>query len=101
MGDLRSKSLDRFFRPRISGCIIPDLGEPKKIQGRDRTGGWLRAVVVLLQPEQNARVVTGAAEIPTPLFIEKQFVLGFLQFERKTEPAGIERCFIEIEQTLD
>src|ERR1700710_3005087 len=97
MADLRSKGLDRFFRAGEELSVIPDLREPKKIQGADRAGGRLGAVVVLFQTQQNAGIVPCAAEVSTSVLIEEQLILDRLEFYRKTQPADIERRFVKIE----
>ena len=51
------ESVDGFLRPLKPLVLVPDLRQPQKIQRRDGAGRRFRAVVVLLQPQENARLV--------------------------------------------
>ncbi len=71
MTDLRRERVDRFLGAFVIACVVPDLGEPKKVQRGHGTGGRLRAVVVLFQTKQNARILSGAVEVTAAHLIEK------------------------------
>src|SRR5207248_10762990 len=101
MADLRAESVDRFLGALAPALFVAKLRQPKKIQGSDRTCSWFRAVVVFLQAQKNARVISGAAEVASLFFIKEQSVLCLLQFDREAEPIHLERSFIKVEQCLN
>src|SRR5947207_2347755 len=101
MADLRTESVDGFFGAFSPAQLVAELGQPQEIQRRNRARGRFRTVVVLLYPEKNRRITTGAAEVATSLFVPKEPVLRFLERDRKLKPAHIEGSFIKIKQPLN
>src|SRR6476659_7782904 len=101
MADLRSESVDGFLRAFVGALVVPDLGQTEKIQCGNGTRGRFSAVVVFFQAKQNTRIVPGAAKVTAAFLVEEQTILGFLQFDRPTQPAGIEGSFVKVEHGLD
>ena len=90
-----------FFARAPTSFVIAELCQPQKIQGRDRTGSRLCAVVIVFHSEKDALIVAARAEITAVLLVKKQAVLRLLQFDREFQPFDIERSFVKIEKTLN
>src|ERR1051326_8287260 len=71
------------------------------MQRCDGAGSRFSTVVVVFHSEKYSLVLTARAKVAAVFPVEKQPVLRLLSLGRKFQPRDIERCFIQIEKTLD
>ena len=90
MGKGRRKCVDCFLRSIFQLFVIAELRQPQKIQRRDRAGRRLRAVVVVLHPNEHAFVLPAGAEVAAVFSVNEQAILRLLQLCRELQPFDIE-----------
>ena len=87
---------------RSSHCASVDqVRQRQQVEDRDRARRRLGAVVVLLHPQQHARIAAGGAEPAAVLLVPEQFVLPPLQRDRPLEPHRLRVGLEQLEQAED
>jgi hypothetical protein len=56
--------------------------------------------LVLLEPDDDELVALFAGEVSPPLRVQEQLVLLALQPHRLAQPAGVQRCRVQVKQAL-
>ena len=94
------KCANRFFRASLPLFFAADLRQPQKVERGDGARCRFSTVVIVLHPQYDAGVFTGCAEVTAALLVEKQAVLGLLQFNGELQPFDVEGSSVKIEQSL-
>ena len=77
------------------------MHQREKVLDRHRAGRRLRAVVLLLDPQEHGRIVPGGGEPAAALFVPEKRVLAGLQLDRPVEPRRVARSLEQLQQPPD